>query len=96
VSGASCKSEKDVTASTSATAACKAFCVAEDHCRAETTIADCEQYRRCAAEDTGSAGCVAAAAVYWDCLRAQTTNICEAEACCDAQAQLVRTACANG
>ena len=91
--GGACQTEAEVSSpSTSASDACRAFCVAEDHCNAMTTVADCEDYRSCAEEDSGSEACVAAAKVYWDCLRAQV-DICSPEACCEGQAGAVFNAC---
>ena len=88
-----CQTEADVSSpSTSASDACRAFCVAEDHCNAMTTVEDCQDYRSCAKEDSGSEACVAAAKVYWDCLRAQS-DICSPEACCEGQADAVFEAC---
>lgn len=89
-----CKSETDITASTSGVAACKAFCAEEDHCKAETTAAECEAYRNCGIQDTGPAGCPEASRIWWDCMRAQP-DICNIGSCCDAQAAAVTAACST-
>jgi hypothetical protein len=87
-----CKSEKDVTASASAVAACKAYCVADDPCNSKTTIADCEEYNQCSTMDTGPAGCAEASKKYWDCMRAQD-NVCDIQNCCDTQGKAMQTIC---
>lgn len=89
-----CKSEKDIAASASGVAACKAFCAAEDHCKSDTTAAACEEYRRCSIQDDGPPACGPASRAWWDCMRAQS-DICNVGACCDAQAAAVAVACAE-
>jgi len=91
-----CQPETNISpASTSAEAACRSFCDEQDHCDDQRTAEDCYVYRRCDQEDIGSADCVASAAKYYDCLRAQT-DICEPGACCDDQATAVQMACSGG
>lgn len=96
---AACVTESAASpASTSASDACKKFCVAEDHCDSTTTPVECEEYRSCAKLDTLPTACQAANKVFWDCMRAQNeANICvdELDFCCGTQAAAVGSACST-
>ncbi|HEY5960249.1 MAG TPA: hypothetical protein VIV60_27035 [Polyangiaceae bacterium] len=88
-----CKTGTDIKASSgTAEAACNAFCVAEDPCDPDTTVAACKEYRSCSIQDTGPAGCPEASKKLWDCLNSQT-DLCSTESCCKSFQEAVTAAC---
>jgi hypothetical protein len=78
---------------------CRAWCVAQDHCKSESTVDDCMEYT-CTQRAMTPMGSIASASVacqnawkgYWQCL-VDSGDPCTTPGPCETQAGAIGTAC---